>query len=178
MINLIITVLGGVVLIPGLISKALDKSPVPATLLALIVGVLLGPGVFGVIDPREMGNRSYIMESAARLILAVGLFSVTLRIPRDYPRNNWRQMLTLIGLSMILMRIISSLLVFFIIGVPFWLAALIRGIITPTDPVASSPIVTGSVADTNLPDRIRHAISFESGANDGLSYLFVFYRTC
>lgn len=108
----------------------------PATLLALIVGVLLDPGVFGVIDPREMGNRSSIMESAARLILAVGLFSVTLRIPRDYPRNNWRQMLTLIGLSMILMWIISSLLVFFIIGVPFWLAALIGGIITHTDPVA------------------------------------------
>jgi NhaP-type Na+/H+ or K+/H+ antiporter len=40
--------------------------------------------------------------------------------------------------------------------------------------VAATPIVTGSVAEQNLPDRIRRAISFESGANDGLAYLFVF----
>ena len=34
--------------------------------------------------------------------------------------------------------------------------------------------MTGPVAEKNLPERLRHAISFESGANDGLSYLFVF----
>jgi sodium/hydrogen antiporter len=34
--------------------------------------------------------------------------------------------------------------------------------------------VTGPAAEENLPERVRHAISFESGANDGLSYLLVF----
>lgn len=46
--------------------------------------------------------------------------------------------------------------------------------VTPTDPVAATPIVTGSLAENNIPERIRHAISFDSGANDGLGYLFVF----
>lgn len=72
------------------------------------------------------------------------------------------------------MWLISSLLVYLILGIPIWLAALIGAIIAPTDPIAASPIVTGPVAKNNLPERIRHAISFESGANDGLSYLFVF----
>ncbi|MFC1456088.1 hypothetical protein ACETIH_04990, partial [Microvirga arabica] len=40
--------------------------------------------------------------------------------------------------------------------------------------VAASPIVTGKEAEENIPEPIRHAISFESGANDGLGYLFVF----
>lgn len=75
---------------------------------------------------------------------------------------------------MVLMWTVSALLVYLILGVPFWVAALIGAIIAPTDPVAASPIVTGPVAEDNLPDRIRHSISFESGANDGLGYLFVF----
>ncbi|MDP9314696.1 MAG: cation:proton antiporter [Chloroflexota bacterium] len=83
-------------------------------------------------------------------------------------------MTMLIGLSMLFMWFISSLLVYVVLGLPFWLAALIGAIITATDPIAASPIVTGPVAEENLPERIRHAISFESGANDGLSYLFVF----
>jgi NhaP-type Na+/H+ or K+/H+ antiporter len=83
-------------------------------------------------------------------------------------------MLMLTAVGMLLMWAISTGLVYFILGLPFWLAALIAAIITPTDPVAASPIVTGTVAEENIPDRVRHAISFESGANDGLSYLFVF----
>lgn len=49
-----------------------------------------------------------------------------------------------------------------------------RALITPTDPVAASPIVTGQEAEENIPEPIRHAISFESGANDGLGSLLVF----
>ena len=45
---------------------------------------------------------------------------------------------------------------------------------TSIDPIAATPIVTGPLANENLPERLRHAISFESGANDGLGYLFVF----
>jgi sodium/hydrogen antiporter len=54
------------------------------------------------------------------------------------------------------------------------MAALIGAMVTPTDPVAASPIVTGPTAEANLPRRLRDAISFESGANDGLGYLFIF----
>jgi NhaP-type Na+/H+ or K+/H+ antiporter len=68
----------------------------------------------------------------------------------------------------------STALVFLILGLPFWMAALIGAIIAPTDPIAASPIVTGKLAEENIPEAMRHAISFESGANDGLSYLFVF----
>tara|TARA_R110002012_G_scaffold219568_1_gene391010 strand:+ start:1037 stop:2077 length:1041 start_codon:yes stop_codon:yes gene_type:complete len=114
------------------------------------------------------------MEKAARLTLGISLMGVALRVPRDYPRTSWRQMLLLIGLGMIVMWVISAALVYLIVGLPFWLAALIGAIITPTDPVAASPMVTSEEAHENIPESVRHAISFESGANDGLAYLFVF----
>ena len=158
----------------GLGSKWLEESPVPATLVALLFGVLIGPEVLDIIDPIELGEKTVILESTARLVLGIGLVSVALRIPKTYPRQNWRQMIILIGLGMLLMWAFSTALIYLILGIPFWLAALIGAILAPTDPIAASPIVTGPVAKKNLPDRLRHAISFESGANDGLSYLFVF----
>jgi sodium/hydrogen antiporter len=172
--NIIVTIIGGITLLVGLGSKRLARSPFPPSLVALILGVLLGPSVLSVFDPAEVGERARVLEIAARLALAVGLVGVALHIPRDYPRRNWRAMLLLVGLSMPLMWAISTLLLHWILGLPFWLAALIGAAITPTDPISASPVVTGEVAEQNIPARVRHAISFESGANDGLSYLFVF----
>jgi len=48
-----------------------------------------------------------------------------------------------------------------------WIGALL----SPTDPVAV-PIVSGPLAEKCIPERVRNAISFESGANDGLGYPF------
>ncbi|GAB3196931.1 NhaP-type Na+/H+ or K+/H+ antiporter [Pontibacter aydingkolensis] len=173
-LNIIVTLLGGLVVLLALPSKKLEKSPVPATLVALVLGILIGPEFLDLIDLGELGNKSKILESTARLVLGIGLVGVALRIPKAYPRQNWRQMTLLVGAGMVLMWVISTALIYLILGTSFWLSALIGAIITPTDPIAASPIVTGPVAKKNLPDRIRHAISFESGANDGLSYLFIF----
>lgn len=174
-LNIIATTLGGIILILGLGSKWLQKSPVPSTVLALGIGIILGPEVTGVLDLSALGERTRILEGVARLTLGIGLVGVALRIPRMYPRRNWREMTRFIGLAMLLMWFSSTLLVYLILPQPFCLAALIGAIITATDPVAASSIVTGPVAEENLPERIRHVISFESGANDGLGYLFVFF---
>jgi len=173
--NVLVALLGGIVLVLGLASKKLAASPFPPTLIALLIGVAVGPAVFDLIDLDALGDKSTLLEKAARLALGIGLVGVALRIPSEYPRKNWRQMLTLIGLGMPLMWAISTLLVYLILGLPFWLAALIAAAIAPTDPVAATPIVTGHTAEESIPDGVRHAISFDSGANDGLAYLFVFF---
>ncbi len=49
-------------------------------------------------------------------------------------------------------------------------SCLIGAIITPTDPVVASTIVSGEKAKKFLPARIRNTISLESGVNDGLVY--------
>ena len=45
--------------------------------------------------------------------------------------------------------------------------------LSPADPVASAAIVTGPVAEENISERMRHVISLESAANDGLGFPFV-----
>lgn len=172
--NAIVALLGGVTMLLGLTSNWLSRSPFPPTFLAVLIGIVVGPHMLGLIDLDAMGDRAQMMEKAARLTLGIGLVGVALRVPAVYPRRAWRQMVMLIGAGMVLMWVIGTLLTWLILGLPFWLAALIGAIVAPTDPVAASPIVTGKEAEQNIPDRIRHAISFESGANDGLGYLFVF----
>jgi len=45
--------------------------------------------------------------------------------------------------------------------------------VTPTAPIVATSIVTGVVAEDNLPPRLRQLISAESGSNDGLAYPLV-----
>jgi sodium/hydrogen antiporter len=75
---------------------------------------------------------------------------------------------------MLSMWAISGALAYFLLGLPFWIAMVIGAIVTPTDPILASSIVTGDFAEEILPERLRHMLSAESGANDGLAYLVVF----
>jgi sodium/hydrogen antiporter len=173
-LNIVLVAVGGIVLVAGLLSNRIRRSIFSTPLLALALGVLLGPAVSGLLDPAEWGRQDLILEEAARLTLGVALMGVALRIPEDFPRRNWRTLVVLLGIVMPFMWLASGALVYLILGLPFLAALLVGAVITPTDPVVSSTIVTGEVAEENLPERLRHTLSAESGANDGLAYPFVF----
>lgn len=173
-INLALLTLSGLIIVLGLFSKFKERVFLSDPLVALLVGVVLGPSILGWIKLSDWGEQEIILEQGARLTLAIQLMGVALRLPKGYPFKHWRSLSFLLGLVMPLMWLSSSLLIYLILGLPFWVAMLIKAVITPTDPVVSTFIVTGKIAQQNLPSRIRDIISAESGANDGLAYPFVF----
>ena len=165
---------GGLLLLLGLLGGLLkERTPVSEPLIALIAGVLIGPAALGLLDLADLGSQTLILEEAALLTLGVALVGVALRLPIGYSSSNWRLLFVLLGIVMPLMWIVGGLLAYLILGVPFWVAVMIGAIVTPTDPVVASSIVAGGVAERNLPARLRHAISSESGFNDGLALPFV-----
>ncbi len=165
---------GGLLLLLGLLGGLLkERTPVSEPLIALLAGVLIGPAVFGLLDLAKLGNETVILEEAALVTLGVALVGVALRLPVGYASSNWRLLVVLLGILMPLMWVVSGLLVYLVLGLPFWVAVLIGAIVTPTDPVVASSIVAGGVAERNLPTPLRHAISSESGFNDGLALPFV-----
>jgi sodium/hydrogen antiporter len=165
---------GGLLLLLGLLGGLLkERTPVSEPLIALLAGVLIGPAVLGLLDLAALGNQTLILEEAALVTLGVALVGVALRLPIGYSSSNWRLLFVLLGIVMPLMWIVGGLLAYLILGVPLWVAVLIGAIVTPTDPVVASSIVAGGVAERNLPARLRHAISSESGFNDGLALPFV-----
>ena len=165
---------GGLLLLLGMLGGVIkERTPVSEPLVALLAGVLIGPAALGLLDLADLGNQTLILEEAALVTLGVALVGVALRLPVGYSSGNWRLLFVLLGIVMPLMWIADGLLAYLILGVPFWVAALIGAIVTPTDPVVASSIVAGGVAERNLPARLRHAISSESGFNDGLTLPFV-----
>ena len=165
---------GGLLLLLGLLGGLLkERTPVSEPLIALLAGVLIGPAALGLLNLADLGDQTLILEEAALVTLGIALVGVALRLPVGYSRRNWRLLLVLLGIVMPLMWAAGGLLVYLIVGVPFWVAVLIGAIVTPTDPVVASSIVAGGVAERNLPASLRHAISSESGFNDGLALPFV-----
>jgi hypothetical protein len=174
-LNLLITAIGAIVLFLGLVSDYFRRNWWTSDpLTALVLGIILGPAVLGFINPTAWGlPKEHLLEQTARFTMAIGLMGVALRLPQQYFVRHWKPLAILLGLVMPLMWIASGLLVYWILRIPFWEAMLVGAAITPTDPIVSNSIVTGVVAEDNLPHRIRHIISAESGVNDGLAYPFV-----
>lgn len=173
-IDLLLTLFAGTILLLSLFSSALQRISLPGPVLALTTGVLLGPAVLGVVRIEDLGvPTGELLEQAARITLAVGLAGVALRLPHGYWRRNRRWVVASIVLGMPIMWAVSTGVLWALLGVPFLVALTLGAIITPTDPVVSTPVVTGSLAEAKIPRRVRYDISSESGLNDGLGYLFV-----
>ncbi|WP_157596583.1 cation:proton antiporter domain-containing protein [Saccharomonospora saliphila] len=173
-LDIALAVIGSAVLLIGLLSDPLKRRWLSGPLLALVLGVLLGPHVTGVLDPARWGEVSTLLEEVARLTVAVSLMGIALRLPRGYLREHWRSLVIVLGPVMVLMWLVSGLLVFALLAVPIWVALLVGAVLTPTDPVVASTIVQGRLAQRLLPARLRHFLSAESGANDTLAYPLVF----
>lgn len=165
--------IGLTVILVGLLSAAIKKSRVQEPMIAVFVGIAVGPFGLGWLDIGRWGEETAVLEQAARLTLAIGLMGVALRIDKKSVQNLWRPVTVLLTLAMLGMWLISAALVAWCLAVPFWLALLIGAVVTPTDPVVASSIVSSPFAIKHLPLRVRDAISLDSGANDGLAYIFV-----
>ncbi|MEQ9669299.1 cation:proton antiporter domain-containing protein [Coleofasciculus sp. G2-EDA-02] len=174
-LNIAITAIAALVVAVGLLSKPLRRMYFSDSTIALLLGVLMSSDVLGWLDISSWwGNKELLIEEAARLTLAIGLMGVALRIPKGYVPRHWKSLTVILGLVMPLMWLSSGLLVWWLLDIPFGVAMLIGAVITPTDPVVSTDIVTGVIAEENIPGRLRHLISSESGLNDGLAYPIVY----
>jgi NhaP-type Na+/H+ or K+/H+ antiporter len=171
--DLALTVVGATVLVVGLFSYALKKTPLQEPLIGVAVGIAAGPHGFGWLDVSSWADPHELIEQTARVTLAIGLMAVALRISADDLRRYVRPVTWLLTFGMLGMWAVTSVMAGWLLGIPVWSALLLGAVLTPTDPVVASSIVTGDFARKRLPRRIRSFLSLESGANDGLAYLFV-----
>lgn len=174
-INVALVLLGGLILAFSLGAGLLHRGVrvVSEPMIALAVGVLVGPLGMGLFDPAAWGDQILLVEQAARLTIAIAVTSIALRLPEDYFRRRVRAMATVLGPGMVGMWLASAAVVYVVLDLPVWVALLIGAIVTPTDPVLANSIVTGPLAERHIPGRIRRFLSAESGANDGGAYPFV-----
>ena len=151
-----------------------DRLWISEPLACALAGIALGPLYLGLlrIDPGASDADAALLREAARVTLSIAVTGAAMRLPAYWLRQNWRALAVALGPGMLLMAAAGAL-VGGLLALPWIACVLIGAAIAPTDPVLSAPILTGQLARNAVPDALRHAMTAESGINDGLALPFV-----
>ena len=160
---------GAAVILLGLSSQLVKRHALSPVLLALVVGVVLGPRVLGGLDPEAELPRHVLLEQLARVTLALSVVDIALRIRPDDLRANKVRLAVLLGLVMPGMWLMTGLGAWLLLGLPVAVALLLAAALTPTDPGVASALVSGRMPNRLLPRRVRMSLQGEAAANDGLA---------
>ncbi len=148
-------------------SRSIRRLPLSEPLVALVLGVLVGPHVLGWLTvPRPLAD-SLLLEGT-RLLLAASVMAAALRFPARALRDVARAVGWLLVVAMPLAAVLTGTAAL-ALGLPVGLALVLGCCLCPTDPVLAAAVVTGEPAERGLPGRLRRIITVESGANDGLA---------
>jgi sodium/hydrogen antiporter len=106
------------------------------------------------------------------LALILTLFADGLFVERELLRMHWgpaaRAIVVAMPITLLLLALVAKLL----FGELTWAEAFLLGaVLTPTDPVITSAVVTAR----RVPSMVRHTLNLESGLNDGLALPFVLF---
>ena len=156
------TALGLLLILGALLSGLAQRSFLSLTALFVLAGFAVGPGGFGWIDFRA---RSGFVEDLAFVALIVILFRDGLEVEGEMLQREWRLPARKLVLAMPITAGIVALAAHALIGFSWTESFLIGALLSPTDPVLTSGIVT----NPRVPRIVRHSLNLESGLNDGLA---------
>ena len=169
----VLLVVGVSVLVLGLSSRLVKRHALSPVLLALALGVVLGPLAFDVVEPTLEVPRHVLLEQLARVALCLSVVDVALRLRPEDLRAGARRFAVLLLVVMPGMWLVTGLGAWLLLGLPVAVALLLAAALTPTDPGVASALVTGTLPNRLLPRRVRIALQGEAAANDGLALPFV-----
>ncbi len=164
---LIYAACGSLAVVLALVSREMHRLPLSEPLLAMLLGITMGPQLVGVLDLSDPLRDQLLLEGS-RLLLAGSVMAAALRFATTDLRPLLGQVIVLLVVVMPLAAAASAA-VALMLGLPIALAALVGACLCPTDPVLAASVVSGKPAERDLPARLRQLLTAESGANDGLA---------
>jgi NhaP-type Na+/H+ or K+/H+ antiporter len=157
-----LTVLGALLVVGALVSGVARRSFVSLTALFVLAGFVLGEGGTGVLEFDATGS---FVRDLAIVALVVILFRDGLEVEAEMLRHEWHLPLRKLVLAMPITAAIVAVTVAALTDLSWTEAFLVGALLSPTDPVLSSSVVT----NPRVPRLIRHSLNLESGLNDGLA---------
>lgn len=157
---------GLVLLVTVALSGLAARSVLPTALIFLVAGTLVGPGGLGIVEVSPEGP---VVRTLADIALFTVLFVDGGRLPVRQLRAGWRLSGRALGLGMPLAMVLIAIPAHYLVRLDWTTAFLVGAILSPTDPVFASTIVSR----TEVPLRLRRLLNIESGVNDGLALPFV-----
>jgi sodium/hydrogen antiporter len=157
-----LTVLGALLVLGALVSGIARRSFLSLAALFVLAGFVLGTGGLGVLEFDATGD---FVADLATVALVVILFRDGLEVEAEMLRREWHLPLRKLVLAMPITAAIVAVAVAWLTDLSWTEAFLVGALLSPTDPVLSSSVVT----NPRVPRLIRHSLNLESGLNDGLA---------
>jgi NhaP-type Na+/H+ or K+/H+ antiporter len=162
-----ILIIGALLVVGAGLSGWLHGTVLSISVLSVLAGVALA-----LADVVEVNPGTNFVVFTVELALILTLFSDGLFVEEELLRRYWRAPARALVLAMPITLTLLAVGAKLLFPELSWMEAFLLGaILSPTDPVVTSAIVTA----TRVPARVRHTLNLESGLNDGLALPFVLF---
>jgi NhaP-type Na+/H+ or K+/H+ antiporter len=155
-------VLGGLLVLGALLAGLAHRSFLSLTAVFVVAGFVLGHGGFKALDFDPLSG---FVNGLAAVALIVILFRDGLEVEAEMLQRAWRPPVRALAIAMPLTCVLVALFTHLVTDLSWTEAFLLGALLSPTDPVLSSSVVT----NPRVPRVIRHTLNLESGLNDGLA---------
>ncbi len=160
-------IIGALLVAAAALSGWLHGTVLSISVLSVLAGVALSRA--GVV---EASPGAELVVLTVELALILTLFSDGLFAERELVRKEWHAPARALVIAMPITLVLLALCAKLLFGELSWAEAFLVGaVLSPTDPVITSAIVTAQ----RVPRLIRHTLNLESGLNDGLALPFVLF---
>jgi sodium/hydrogen antiporter len=162
-----ILVLGVLLAIAAALSGVMRGTVLSISVLSVALGIILAATDVVSVDATSPG-----VVDVIEVALILTLFSDGLFVERELLRVHWGPVTRAIVLAMPITLGVLALIGHTVFPGLSWAEAfLLAAVLTPTDPVVTSTVVTAQ----RVPAIVRHTLNLESGLNDGLALPFVLF---
>lgn len=156
-------VLAVLVLGYAVVSERVNRSFIAPALIFLLLGMGLGPFGLGVLEAGA-GTEGYTV--LAQLALTMILFNQAAKLRLNRIRLHGPVTLRLLIVGIPLTVLLGALTATVLLPVlPWWEAVCVAAIVAPTE----AALIEALLEDRRIPERVRHALSVESGFYDGFA---------
>jgi sodium/hydrogen antiporter len=158
---------GGLLAIVAALSGLIRGTVLSASVLSVAFGIALAAADVVSVDATD----DSIVE-LIELALIITLFSDGMFVERELLRRHWSPVARSLIIAMPITMGLLALAAKALFPELSWAEAfLLAAILSPTDPVVTSAVVTSRL----VPSAVRHTLNLESGLNDGLALPFVLF---
>lgn len=158
----------GLILALGTFSGLLSRlMRVPDVVVFLLVGMMLGPGVLGLIDIKASSAiNQFILIFGSSYILFDGGASIRIRVLREV----WITVATIATVGVVITAAITGVAAYYILDVPMIVALLLGSVLASTDPATLVPVFK----QIRIRERVAQTVMTESAFNDAMGAILTF----
>jgi cell volume regulation protein A len=144
-----------------------SKFKVPDVVVFLLAGLLIGPGMFSLVDIKaDSAVNQLILIFGSCYILFDGGASLRLNVLKEV----WISIVVLATVGVLISAAITGVAAYAILGVPLIVALLLGSAIASTDPATLVPVFR----QVRIKDRVAQTVMSESAFNDAMGAIVTF----